>query len=483
MQKNKLSLVKPSFESSSDVLFEKDKWELTALGYSDQAISSSSRSLNFEQIKNSWLKASGKKLLWNKRHNCSANTLVAYLRVLRAIDRVAYHEGEGDEQGLSMNVIRAYVDSLSNLSNSTKFVSTSTLNEMLASWAEYGTPAEVERLPSHLRVRQERKISVKALSPYVQSKLESLCTPADTYLKRYILIAMEIGPRGNELLHLKRDCLARHSDGWTLARNNSKNGKFQVIPISDKAASLVSAQIAESKTLAGQCNENSDYIFIHKYEGQAKVYSLRNINIQLSRFCAKSEITDELGKPVHLSTHMFRHTVGTNLINNGVTEYYVQKFLGHSTPMMTNHYAHINDKSMRKALSKANGSMCDIKGKIYDLQELAKQSEWIDANHDSELSLDAKWLRKKLSAHALPNGICSLPIHQECSHANACLTCASFRTSQEHLPALTTQRDRADKLKTEATSKGLTRQAELNRKTVENLNIIIRTLSGGCGHA
>ncbi|WP_240047037.1 tyrosine-type recombinase/integrase, partial [Staphylococcus aureus] len=39
--------------------------------------------------------------------------------------------------------------------------------------------------------------------------------------------------------------------------------------------------------------------------------------------------------------HAFRHTVGTRMINNGVPQHIVQKFLGHESPEMTARYAHI----------------------------------------------------------------------------------------------------------------------------------------------
>lgn len=80
-------------------------------------------------------------------------------------------------------------------------------------------------------------------------------------------------------------------------------------------------------------------------------------------------------------------------------------------------------------------------------------------------------------SQALPNGLCSLPLTQnKCPHANACLTCAHFRTSKKHLDQHKTQFDETCKIIENAKQNGWERIAEMNTEVACNLKSIITTL-------
>jgi len=49
----------------------------------------------------------------------------------------------------------------------------------------------------------------------------------------------------------------------------------------------------------------------------------------LYRWLENCDIRDEHGKPVHLTPHQWRHTLGTVLINRDVPQHIVQKILDH----------------------------------------------------------------------------------------------------------------------------------------------------------
>jgi hypothetical protein len=53
------------------------------------------------------------------------------------------------------------------------------------------------------------------------------------------------------------------------------------------------------------------------------------------------------------------------MINLGVPHHFIQRYLGHLGPEMTNRYAHIHDATMREKLSEyLQGTLVDVTGKV-----------------------------------------------------------------------------------------------------------------------
>ena len=58
---------------------------------------------------------------------------------------------------------------------------------------------------------------------------------------------------------------------------------------------------------------------------------------------------DESGRPIRVTAHQFRHTLGTRLINQGVPQHVIHRLLGHASPQMTARYATLYDATVRRA--------------------------------------------------------------------------------------------------------------------------------------
>jgi integrase/recombinase XerD len=274
---------------------------------------------------------------------------------------------------------------------------------------------------------------------------------------------------------MKRNSLSQDSEGdWYLKRVNLKYRKEHTVPISAELKSIIDKQVSYVDEVCSKFKVSnlSDNLFGHPQQGKFKSYTTRNLNNILKAIAKKINLTDELGMQQNLSSHMFRHTVGTNLVNSGVDLLTVQNFLGHETPLMTAIYAQLHNKTMRAAISKAQKQLVDIKGNLYSGVEFIRE---VEAINDEDV-IEAKWLKRQLATQALPNGICALPVKQTCPHANACLTCSSFRTDKSFIDVHHEQLRKAQFLTKQSKAKQYIRQYDLNIQVENNLKTIIKSL-------
>ena len=150
--------------------------------------------------------------------------------------------------------------------------------------------------------------------------------------------------------------------------------------------------------------------------------------------------------------------------NLGVPHHFIQRYLGHLGPEMTNRYAHIHDSTMREKLSEyLQGTLVDVTGK-------AVPEGPLDTS-------DLRWFTRNLMAQALPNGYCAIPVVAgPCPHPNACLSCAHFRTDASFLDVHKAELRDTERVITEASANGWTRQIEMNERKRNNLVNIVTSL-------
>jgi hypothetical protein len=188
--------------------------------------------------------------------------------------------------------------------------------------------------------------------------------------------------------------------------------------------------------------------------------------INLKRWLADCEVTDELGRPAHVTPHRFRHTYACRLINSEVSQEVVRRLLDHTSHTMTSHYARLADATIRDQWQRA--------------QKINIRGEPVQLPDDGPLA-DAAWMKQNLARAkmALPNGYCGLPLQKSCPHANACLTCPLFLTTAEFLPQHQQQLTDTRRLIAQAEADGRDRMVQMNRTVEANLLTIITTLHHG----
>lgn len=306
----------------------------------------------------------------------------------------------------------------------------------------------------------------------VLSQLNAHIDELPESVMRMTLVSMECGMRISELLHLKQDCLLQDKAGdWFLRYYQFKMKKEITIPISRELVRVIQEQ---RRYVQEQLGHSFEYLFCarrrstgHAFAPVSKPMTQDCYIRYLHRLGEKHQIKGEDGKLWHFQTHQFRHTVSTRMINNGVPQHIIQRYLGHESPEMTAVYAQIHDQTMKKEVAKFRGRVVNVAGAVVEPNDIEADDESL------------QWFKKNIQAQTLPKGSCALPtISKGCPHANACLTCTHFRNSTEYLEEHKKELVQTEQLIEKAKANGWIRQVEMNEKVKANLKSMIAGLEG-----
>ncbi|MFN2490281.1 MAG: tyrosine-type recombinase/integrase [Actinomycetota bacterium] len=455
-----------------EIEYAKDSWEASRLGI---FVRRAPRRLPFAPIAQPWLKAAVKRwarfrLSTGKAFGTVHVDVKALIWFARFLD--AKHPGAEDESAISRETLEGYLAWLasSHLVTHTKGTYLASLRGFLDSCRRHGW---LERLPAGAMLYHDDfpgrgEDLPRFISEFVMSQLESeanLARLPDTTTRHLAIVLMETGLRAGDACCLPYSCIVADSSGWPcLHFHNSKVATDQLIPLSAKAAVAVRAQQEE---VARRFPNGSPWLFpaVRSNPDGAKPYPYGTLLPRLARWQSDIGLKDESGRPVHVSPHQFRHTVGTRLINAGVPQHVVQKLLGHASPQMTARYARIHDSTVRQEFDRYHQSRVNILGEVlgYDPDAPTANAEWVKHN------------LARVQA-SLPNGYCGRPPQQDCPHPNACLTCPDFQTTVVFLPVHRQQAENNRVLVATAEANGNSRLLANHRKVQESLDRIIPAL-------
>ena len=241
---------------------------------------------------------------------------------------------------------------------------------------------------------KDATITPKYISQDVLKQLNKNLCKLSPWMQKFVIVLMETGRRISEVALLKFDCLEQDSDSdWLLRVHEKKLKRVRLIPISDACVKAIKAQ-------QNDLRENgimSPLLFPSRRESKSPTVTSVPINRALNRLAQENNIVDSNGVVWKFSSHQFRHTVGTQMINSGVPQVMVQHYLGHESPEMTARYAHIYNETMKAAFTDYQGKLVDMQGQI----------------KSADAHIDARWLKQNIMSQALPNGLCSLPLNSK----------------------------------------------------------------------
>lgn len=444
--------------------FDKDIWDLRKLGARLNQ-STSGYTLNFASLAPPWLCQAAKQCIRYEVSIHSASECANKLAAIKAFSRfLSMTHATAEAKDIDRSLVIEYLQFLSSsgLSEQTRagyLIALRTFLDLCARecWAQISERRLIydDDLPRR-RKSQPRYIPYEVLVQLNQH-LESLPAP----IMRMILILQEAGMRSSELCMMPLECLTQDASGdWFLRYYQAKMHKEHSIPLASEVVAVIQEQ---QQVVRREWGQTASFLFPNE-DGQP--LKQQTFVRALNRLAYQKRICDAAGKPYNFQSHQFRHTVGTRMINNGVPQHIVQRYLGHESPEMTARYAFIHDQTMKEEYAKFRGKVVDVTGRVVE------EKRAVDSN-------ELQWLKKNVLAQALPNGRCALPVVAgACPHANACLTCVHFRTDASFLPQHKAQLQETQQLIQVARANGWKRQVEMNERVEVNLRRMINALEG-----
>ena len=277
------------------------------------------------------------------------------------------------------------------------------------------------------------------------------------------IILIRCGLRITDTARLAFDCVITDAEAAPYLRYyNHKMKREALVPIDEDLQRLI---IEQQQRILRQWPQGTPVLFPRPTTNRdgRKPLSAATYRSVLRPWLQRCDVRDELGQPVRLTPHQWRHTLGTRLINRDVPQEVVRRILDHESAEMTARYARLHDTTVRRHWEQAR--KVNISGDTVLLDPHGPLA-------------DAAWAKQRLSraTQALPNGHCGLPLTKSCPHANACLACPMFLTTAEFLPQHRQHRLETLQIISKADAEGHSRLAEMNRQVADNLEKIITAL-------
>jgi integrase len=356
-----------------------DVWDVSGLGVKTAKHARESK-LVFLYFKQDWLKEAAKKFIRYQATSKSFRQLQRYVHSLSDLSNFLEQSYPGVTlSNFHRGIILDYIDYLNQkkLANVTK-------NKYLATLKLFFETGNVNfwfHTPQYLiRTEDYGKIS-NPLPRYIPEEvmqqlnqhLEALPGP----VMRMVIVIQETGLRVGELLELTINCLKFNPKGEPFIQYmNWKMSKEDAKPISFELSQVIQEQ---QRYIIQHLTHNFQYLFCartgrrqsqNNFEPKPEVMTDQVFIRFLKQLAQEFDIKDKSGKPWNFQTHQFRHTVGTRMINAGVPQHIIQRYLGHETPTMTMAYAHIFDDTLRREIEKYHESrVVNFQGETVELED------------------------------------------------------------------------------------------------------------------
>lgn len=148
-----------------------------------------------------------------------------------------------------------------------------------------------------------------------------------------VLLALSTGMRKSEIFQLEWRRISLKTRFITLRAKDTKTRKRQQVYLNDFAFELLS-----------RIPRTSPYVF----PGETDDKPITNLYPYLRRIRAAAKLPNTM-RPLHA----WRHVFASRLVSDGESLYVIQRLLRHASIRMTERYAHLADKTLKRASEKA----------------------------------------------------------------------------------------------------------------------------------
>jgi site-specific recombinase XerD len=451
-----------------DVEYPRDIWRLRNL-----EITEGPATIRFDQISQPWLKQLAKRWIrWRLSSGIGAGSATkAGLAITHFSQFLASLEGSVDRLAqVDRALLEHYLADLhTELAGRTVHGERiSQLHLFLQAIRRHGWD---DSLPANAMFHSEDfpkkgQLLPRALAEHVMTQLEdprNLNQWNDPARRLITLILIRCGLRLGDTLRLPTNCIVHDADNAPyLLYQNHKMKREALVPIDEELENQI---VEQQRRVRDRWPDGTPVLFPRSRanpDGSKRV-SHSGYQHALGQWLRRCDIRDAHGRPVHVTPHQYRHSLGTRLINLDVPQEVVRRILDHDSHAMTAHYARLSDTTIRKHWEKA--------------RKVNATGQTVTLDPEGPLA-EAAWAKQRIgrATQALPNGYCSLPLVKTCPHANACLTCPMFITTAEFLPQHRQHHQQVLQIISTAEARGQTRQVEMNRQVAGNLERIITSL-------
>lgn len=456
-------------------IWDQDSWRQHEVPNGDLSSAyRGNRIINFSRISQPWLKESCKRFSKSRLMTGTAvQSVISYVHDVAAFSEwlATEHAAVDSPARLNREILEDYLAfvAMSDTKPATKSRHAASVKNLIEEQREdglRGIPASAKILPReiHWRGKTEYALPKKQIDDTVFEQLVDAKNLSLIPLRHrtLILVLADTGMRLSSVLSLKRDALTYdHGGAPYLKYTNVKYGREAAIPVSDRLRNQLKAHESWLKTK----KPHSEYMFPGMNHSQTEHISHSTARRALKKYIEKADIRDSDGELADFAhPHLFRHHMGTSLVNEGVPLHVIAEVLDHSSLEMTAHYAKIHDGTLRTAMEEHH-------------KRVNARGEYVALPSSGPLS-DAHWKKERIARakQALPNGYCGLPLIQTCPHPNACLSCDNFLTDATFLDVHLEHRERTMKLREEHSRAGRDRLVEVHDSELSAIDRILEGL-------
>ena len=278
--------------------------------------------------------------------NMSSKTIRSYKTTFQML--ITYFVEEENMKLIDItfeNVTKEMILDFLNYLETEKKNSIRTRNQRLAaihSFYQYCSVDEIEHMENIQKIlsiktkKYEKKVQEYLTKEEIQTLLASIDSSTKIGRRNLLVLSLlyDTAARAEEIIHLKLEDIRLEEQ---LVILTGKGNKQRIVPIMENTKKLIIQYLKENKIARG-------FLF-----GENTTYSM------LKHLLLKINQMNIISKKI--TSHTFRRSRATHLLEAGVNILYIQELLGHEDISTTQEYAKVIEKNKIEAIKKASPNL------------------------------------------------------------------------------------------------------------------------------